>query len=418
MSIFFCNKIKEYRKQIINLPGSKSISNRVLILNHLLCNNTQIENLSDAADTDVLQNILREITNPNKDEYFLNVENAGTTMRFLTAALSNQAGVFSLQCSPEMKRRPIADLVEALRTIGADIQYIENEGYPPLKIFGKKLNFSQIKVNSSLSSQYVTALMMLSATQQQNVEIICESRIVSEPYIDLTIGVMSHYGVEVIKSNNTFLVKKERKQVQKTFFVEADWSAAAVWYAFASLIDDFEIRLKNLSANSVQGDSLLTKVYSYLGVESSFEEQDLIIKKSHKPIIKSFEADMSSTPDIVPTLAINLCLLQIPFKLRNIDNLRIKECNRIEAIKQIAKINGYNIIYEDKSLIWNKEKVKQDLHLVLPTFDDHRMVMTASLFSVQKNIKIENPQSVRKSYPQYWEHYKKVFGCSTFLSNL
>lgn len=405
-----CYKISSFKKLDITLPGSKSISNRLLILKSLFSSNVEIKNLSEANDTVLLDNILNEIETVTQEEYFFNVENSGTAIRFLTAYLSQKQGVFVLNCSKEMKRRPIAYLVNALKSIGANIQYLERDGYPPIKIVGENLLYNRVTVKASLSSQYISAVLMISAMQKNDVEIIFEHKPISEPYIDMTISIMEQFGVSLIKNKNGIIVKKDKLTYQKTFFVESDWSATAVWYAFATLLENFDIEMKYLFSNSLQGDSILSEIYKMFGIESIFEQNSLKIRKISKPMIDYFEMDMSPYPDIVPTLAINLCLLDIPFRIKNIENLIIKECNRVEAIQNIAQKMGFILEFFENSLIWNKVKIN-NLHknVILNTYNDHRIVMAASLFSTLNDVKIENPSAVGKSYPNFWEHYKSIF---------
>ncbi|MBN2892844.1 MAG: 3-phosphoshikimate 1-carboxyvinyltransferase [Bacteroidales bacterium] len=402
MNIISINKISELPSEIF-LPSSKSISNRLLILNALSGNRTDIMNLSNANDTKILKEILEELKNKS-EKYIFNVKNAGTTFRFLTAFLAAKEGVFEIQCDERMKKRPVEDLVNALKTLGADIQYLENEGFPPIRIKGKKLKSTKLSINGNISSQFISALLMIGPTLPEGMSLFTDDNENSQSYIKMTLELLKKYGVKYGRLLSSLYTENQELKPPQNITVEADWSAASVWYAFVSLISEAKVKLKDLQKNSIQGDSKLSKIYSQIGVKTTFETDGIIIENSFTQPVDFIELDLIDSPDLTPTIAVNLCLLGIKYKLKGIKNLRFKESNRIEAIISTLSKFGYSV--ENKTpdtLEWNGEQENVLFSDVLDSYDDHRIAMACSLFSTNQEIKISNPECVEKSYPNFFE---------------
>ncbi len=403
MNLLKLQKIR-IKSSSVELPASKSISNRLLILNAVCGNRTEILNLSEADDTQLLKNVLEQL-NSDKKKYTFHLNNAGTTIRFLTAYLSNRRGNYEIQCSQRMKKRPIGDLVDALRNLDAEISYLDVENFPPLFIKGKKLTSKNITVSLEKSSQFASAILMIAATFDDNFSITLPDCKHSFSYFEMTLKIMQRFGVECLTSGRTFVVKNEKITPPKSFLVESDWSAAAVWYAFVSLQKNVELKLPNLYADSVQGDWKLVEIYEKLGVKTVFAQNGITISQNGIGLPDFVEIDLRNNPDLMPTIAVNLCLLDVKFKLTGLENLKIKESDRILAI--ISNLNrvGYTLYAKNGVLEWTGQRLQTpDTDFVkLDSFDDHRIVMACSLLATQKNIEIINPNCVSKSYPNFFE---------------
>ncbi|MBN2662638.1 MAG: 3-phosphoshikimate 1-carboxyvinyltransferase [Bacteroidales bacterium] len=393
----------------INLPASKSISNRLLILNRLCFDAAKILNLSEADDTKLLQFVLNEI-NIKKELYSFNLKNAGTTYRFLTSFLSTLDGSYELLCDDRMKKRPIDELVDALLSIGANIKYIENKGFPPLKINGKKISGGEVTLSSQKSSQFISSLLLVAPFFKNGLKINIVGEQTSTPYIEMTLKLLNIFGASFTAKENFIFVPSQKLKAPKQISVEADWSASAIWYAFATLFINIEFFLPLLNSNSIQGDSCLLKIYEQLGVNSLFEKEGVKISKISKPKVDYFEQNLKHTPDLMPTLSVNLCLLGIKFKLTGLENLKIKESNRIHAIKECLENFGYIIYTQNSGAIeWKGEKRKiENFSAVLNSYNDHRIAMACSLFSKEKIISINDKTCVEKSYPNFWNEYEKL----------
>ncbi len=391
----------------INLPASKSISNRLLILNYLSANKTMIQNLSRADDTILLEDVLHQLEN-EQDTYEFYLKNAGTTYRFLTALLSTKKGEFTLLCDERMKKRPIADLVEALCQLGAEIYYLEDEGFPPLKIIGKKLKGGKILISGAKSSQFISALLLITPTFEQKLELFLTDEPSSKPYIEMTLSLLDEFGVKSTFSDRKIVVESQKLKPPLSYTVEADWSAAAVWYAFVSLLPEKSFFLPDLKENSLQGDSELVDIYRHIGVETEFSEKGILIHKSSHKIVY-FTSCMSNFPDLMPTVAVNLCLLGIGFRLSGLENLHIKESDRIKAITECLANFGYGV--EEKMsgvLEWNGKRKKTSKNKLVKTHNDHRIAMACSLFLLTDEVEFDNENCVKKSYPDFWQELSKV----------
>ncbi len=389
----------------IKLPSSKSISNRLLLLNALSYSLFDIKNLSDSDDTKVML----EVLNSNSTKFDIGA--AGTSMRFLTAFLSKVVGEWVLTGSERMKQRPISVLVDALRQLGARIEYIENDGYPPLRIFGAALKGGNITLPGNISSQYISALLMIAPQVENGLTIHLEGDIISKPYIDLTLNLMAEYGVKGFWHDDKTLIIPEANYIPKQMSVEADWSGASYWYEIVALNPGLEVVLQGLKKNSLQGDSKVLDIFSNLGVVSKFTRKGLTIT-SQGSVPKSFKYNFINQPDLAQTLVATCCLLNVPFVFTGLQTLKIKETDRINAlIKELGKL-GFKLSTNDIDMLeWNGEKENMTFGeaVVINTYEDHRMAMAfapaASRFS---SVIIKNAGVVSKSYPVFWDDISKA----------
>lgn len=392
----------EKLKATVELPASKSISNRVLILNALSLNTNPVENLSDCEDTQVIIDAF------NSDSNVFDVKGAGTAMRFLTAFLAGMDGEWIVQGSKRMHERPIFPLVDTLRTIGADIEYLENDGYPPLKIRGKRLKGGEVYVSGSISSQFISALMMVAPTMENGLIINIRDEIISKPYINLTAKLMEEYGIHLKWEGNRIKIKPQAfKPV--SFKVESDWSAASYWYEMVSLCPHSEITLLGLQEGSYQGDANLVNLFKDLGVSTEFIPNGVIIRKVGKPTKKFFH-NFIYEPDLAQTFAAACCFLHVPFIFSGVQSLRIKETDRIEALKTELKKLGFVLSETDSEMLeWDGERCFAEENAAIDTYDDHRMAMSLSPAAIPfKSVTINDPQVVNKSYPNFWDDLEKA----------
>ncbi|MDR0427820.1 MAG: 3-phosphoshikimate 1-carboxyvinyltransferase [Dysgonamonadaceae bacterium] len=383
----------------IQLPASKSISNRVLILNALAGSNYTIENLSDSDDTKVLVNALKFSSGKHID-----IGAAGTSMRFLTAFLSLKEGERVITGSERMKNRPIKILVDALRTLGADIDYTEKEGFPPLKIKGTQLRGGSVVLNGDVSSQYISALMMIAPALKEGLHLHLIGEIISEPYLQMTLSLMIDFGVNAVRKNREITIRPQTYKAGP-FRIESDWSAASYWYEIAALSDKAEIKLPGLRRNSCQGDNKVRELFEHFGVETEFTNTGVVLrKKSILPNTESFNYNFANEPDLAQTLAVTCCLLNIPFRFTGLQTLKIKETDRIRALQNELEKLGYLLRDENNhTLIWNGETIPAQENPIISTYDDHRMAMAFAPACLKlKKIQILHPEVVTKSYPGYW----------------
>lgn len=388
----------------INLPASKSISNRALIINALAGGMARLDNLSDCDDTSVMLHALRDLPE------VIDVKAAGTAMRFLTAYLSITEETHVVTGSERMKHRPIGVLVEALRYLGAEIDYLGEEGYPPLRITGRPLEGGRIDMPGNVSSQYVSALMMAAPAMRKGLELRLTGEIASRPYIDLTLWVMGEFGADAEWSDIDTITVKPKAYARQEYQIENDWSGSSYWYELLALCDDDEskICLTGLMDGSRQGDSVVRYVFSLLGVKTSFQGhgQDIpttVGLSRHLRTIPRLDYDFVNSPDLAQTLAAGCCGMNIPFHFKGLGSLRIKETDRIEALKTELRKLGYVLeSRNDAELIWNGERCEASM-APIDTYEDHRMAMAfAPLAMVFPGLRIKDPQVVSKSYPHFW----------------
>lgn len=390
-------------KTFMPLPASKSISNRMLIIKALCDEKLKVKNLSDSNDTKVLTNALKDLSKQAFD-----IGAAGTAMRFLTALFSILPGERILTGSDRMKQRPIFELVNILRELGAQISYLEKDGYPPLKINGQDLNSKPVKIKGNISSQYISALLMIAPYLDKNFELEVEGRILSKDYIQMTIELMRKFGIEVKWNGNIIQVQKGSYSA-KEHIVESDWSSASYWFEIISLQEKAMAELTGLKSNSLQGDSVLPELFKTIGVDSVFTNFGVRIKNIPTSCT-FFEYDFTDCPDLAQTLAVTLVAKNIPYKLTGLDNLSIKETDRIKALVVEFKKLGIHLESTSTTISWQgSEKVKVPENHFVETYEDHRMALAfAPLSIIIKNLTIENPDVVAKSYPKYWKNLKSV----------
>ena len=404
----------------ILLPSSKSISNRALILNALCNDPRSLCNLSACDDTDVVIKALR------KKKGIIDVGAAGTAMRFLTAYLAGQPGNYIITGTERMKKRPITLLVDALRTVGAHIDYLENEGCPPLQIKGQTLKGGEIEMNGSVSSQYISALLMVAPTMINGLHLHLTGLISSMPYIDMTVQLMRLYGAVVRNEKQTFIVPPHPYTSIDNFTVESDWSAASYWYEIVALCTDREasVTLYGLRPDSLQGDAMIVALFDRLGVKTTFSSSGITLTKKRQTHDGLFQFDFTSMPDMAQTLTVTCIMLQIPFRFTGLHSLKIKETDRLLALKTELLKFGYPLeIYDDHTLEWKGEKSKpvtfqKDGKIALSdntppaisTYEDHRMAMafTPISCSMDNGIRIVHPEVVSKSYPSFWNDLQKA----------
>jgi 3-phosphoshikimate 1-carboxyvinyltransferase len=387
----------------IKLTGSKSESNRALIISALSGGKVNIENLSEATDTFTLNRVLSQIDNGKATgEISIDVGPAGTAMRFLTAFLAIKPGQFFLTGTAQMKKRPIGILVEALRTIGAQITYQENDKFPPLQIIGPlKQSHKKIKIKGDISSQFISALLMIGPKLPLGLSLEIEDELTSKPYVEMTLAMLAQVGIEHTWDENTISIEPQSFKENK-LYVEPDWSAASYWYAIAALADEASIFLPGLNGYSLQGDSQITELMANFGITSQFKNGGVYLKKEPKKIERKI-FDLKECPDLAQTLVVVCAALGHDCTFTGIETLKIKETNRILALQtELAKIGvkfmEKNLNYKlDCSGLHFPEKIK------INTYEDHRMAMAFAPLALKINeIEIEEKQVVEKSYPYFW----------------
>lgn len=385
----------------ITITGSKSETNRLLLLQALSKHAFEIENLSNSKDSQVMQQALAS----NQTE--VNIGIAGTAMRFLTAYFAVQKGRQTLLTGEgRMLERPIGVLVDALRRLGVTITYEANEGFPPIMIYGTDIQNDTVIIPANISSQYITALMLIAPFTQKGLTIQLDGKITSIPYIKMTLQLLQRAGVECSFSGATIQVKPSKIRSEKQV-VESDWSSASYYYALMSM-GEGEIRLQSFREDSLQGDKQLVEIYKQLGVNSSFNNNELILSK-----IKNFQKpdfltlDLNQTPDIAQTIAVNCFALQIKCKLLGLETLKIKETDRLAALQHELTKFGAVVEITDNSLEI-KSFDEPQTNIEVKTYHDHRMAMAFAPLLLKYSFTIENPAVVEKSYPDFWEDMKKV----------
>jgi 3-phosphoshikimate 1-carboxyvinyltransferase len=388
----------------IHVPASKSISNRLLIIQALCSPPFKIENLSDSEDTKVLARALQESYS------VADIGHAGTSMRFLTAFFASREGyVKTLTGSQRMKERPIGNLVDALLKLGANISYPESEGFPPLLIIGQQLAGGKVSIDSSVSSQFISALLLSAPTFQDKLELQLENKVISSSYIDLTIKIMEYMGVHVEKQQNCLIVTPQKYQ-PKDITVEGDWSGVSYWYQLAALADSADIFIHSLQENSLQGDSHCADIFKSFGIQTEYEAKGIRIYKNGK-LPSKYEFDFIENPDLVQTVAVTCVMLGIPFVFCGTQSLKIKETDRIVALQTELQKFGAELEYNDSGILsWNGVIHKTDSsEICIQTYHDHRMALAfAPIALCQDNIIIADPSVVIKSYPNYWNDMKTM----------
>lgn len=380
----------------VTLDGSKSLSNRALIINALSGHNIEFKNLSTSKDTKTLLSLLG-----NESEIF-DAGHAGTTYRFLTAYLAFKEGSQILTGSERMKQRPIKKLVEALNSIGADIEYLENEGFPPLKINEPKAEIlNKLVINGNISSQYISALILIAPTLPRGLEIHIKEKLVSRPYVEMTLKMLDTFGVGSNFQENIIYISPQTISNQH-ITIESDWSAASYYYSILTLAGDGKILLKGLQKNSWQGDSILSEMMEIFGIQTQFMDEGIFIKKIGAPPRK-FEADFEDFPDLAQTIAVLCGGLGIEAYFTGLSTLKIKETDRIAALQTELRKVGVNFeeIGQDRYRLTGKATFEETPSFA--TYQDHRMAMAFAPLAVLHPIRIQEPNVVVKSYGKFWD---------------
>ena len=386
----------------IKLPASKSISNRALILKALSKSQFPIENLSDCDDTRVMVAAFKSDSNT------FDIGAAGTSMRFLTAYLSRVPGEWIITGSKRMQERPIRVLVEAINSLGGRIDYINNHGFPPLLIKGRALDGGDIYLSGGISSQYISALLMIAPTMTNGLSIHLEGEVISTPYIKMTLKIMAEFGVKCEWIGNEIKILPENyKPIE--YLVESDWSAASYWYSIAALSDEAEIELKGLFEKSTQGDSKVAELFLDLGIQTEFTCDGVKLTKTNRITKKMFH-NFVNEPDLAQTFVVVCCLMNIPFMFTGLQSLKIKETDRIEALKVEMKKLGYIITDSQNSILeWDGERCTPEENPVIATYEDHRMAMAFAPAAIKlDHLNMAEPMVVTKSYPNYWVDLQKA----------
>ena len=392
----FINKSKINVSSSLKITGSKSESNRILMLQALFEGLT-IKNLSNSDDS----TLMREAIWSKSDE--IDIHHAGTAMRFLTAFFATKTGrKTTLTGSKRMQERPIKILVEALKSLGADISYLKKEGYPPLQIIGKQITKHQVELDANVSSQYISALLLIGPVLPKGLELRLVGTITSLPYIDMTLSLLNELGVNTVFKDNLIVIDPYNENVNKTFTVESDWSSASYFYSIVALSPlGTQIRLSSYKKTSLQGDAKLQDIYKNFGVESRFQGTTLSIMKTNTNLPKLLKLDLSDSPDIAQTIVVTCLGLKIDCELVGLHTLKIKETDRLVALKNEIKKLGTTLAITDHSLYL---KSSNDLipNVKIATYNDHRMAMAFAPLALKTPLSIENAEVVSKSYPDFW----------------
>lgn len=390
-------------KASVQLPASKSICNRALILNALSYSPYEIQNLSDCDDTRVMVEAL------NSNERDFDIKAAGTAMRFLTAFLSKIVGEWTITGTERMQNRPIRILVDALNSLGARVEYMQQEGYPPLRIFGSALKGGQISLAGGVSSQYISALLMVAPLMENGLTLQLEGNIISKPYINLTLQLMEQFGVKADWRGQTIQVLPQAYTPVR-FTVESDWSAASYWYSMMALSRTAEIELLGLFKNSLQGDAAGAKLFAQLGVGTTFTDRGVLLKHNGN-VAEKLVYNFVNEPDLAQTFVVCCVLLNIPFRFSGLQSLKIKETDRIEALKTELRKLGYLLTDSNGSILeWNGQRCSPEPEPVIATYEDHRMAMAFAPAALVRpeGIRMADPGVVSKSYPHFWEDLKRA----------
>ncbi len=397
---------EELAQTPIVLPLSKSESNRQLIINALTPDSSEPAALAKCDDTDAMVKALKA------EKGLINIGAAGTAMRFLTAYFACKEGAeVTLDGSERMRRRPIAPLVDALTSLGADIEYQGEDGFPPLKIRGRKLAGGEVTMDAGVSSQYVSALLMIAPAMSRGLILRLRGQLVSVPYIRMTLGLMAAAGVNASFDEDLGVVKVPAGvYVPSIPPVEADWSAASYWFAIAAISSE-SVVLRGLRRRSLQGDSIVGKLFEVTGLRSEFDAKGDLSLFLTPDAGSQLQVDLSDTPDLAQTLAVGCCLLSIPFVFTGLQTLRIKETDRLAALqKELSKLGFVVDVEADSVLIWRGMRFDPGEEIEpIATYDDHRMAMAfapAALF--YPGLQINGAEVVSKSYPDFWEDMKSL----------
>ncbi len=400
VKLFLSGPAQHHIKANIQITGSKSESNRLLLLSALFPK-IRIENLSNSDDTRLMKEGL------TTREGLVDIHHAGTAMRFLTAYFASRDGMrVAITGSQRMKDRPIKILVEALTELGAEIEYLEKEGYPPLKISGRKLTKSGTSLPANISSQYISALLLIAPSLENGLTLNLKGEITSVPYIKMSCALLNRLGIETTFKQNTITVASADEIPDQTLTVESDWSSASYFYSFAALAAPGSvIRLSSYHKNSLQGDSILSEIYETFGVSTVFEDHCIVLEKYSRPAQGHFSYNLSNAPDLAQTIAVSCFGLGLGCDLTGLHTLKIKETDRLEALKTELTKLGASIETTDDSLIMSPGDEPKP-GVAIDTYHDHRMAMAFAPLAMRTEIYINDAGVVSKSYPDFWDDVK------------
>jgi len=384
----------------VNVSGSKSESNRLLILQQLFPN-LSLKNLSNSDDTNYLGKAL------SGNDQVVDISHAGTAMRFLTAYFAAKEGRETvLTGSHRMQNRPISILVDALRSMGADITYEKKEGYPPLKIKGRNLTASQVSIAGNVSSQYISALLLMAPGLKNGLEVTLTGKITSVPYIRMTLALLGDLGVEYSWEDQLIRIKPKLNVPDRVITVESDWSSASYFYSLVALSDQGKVTLTSYKKDSLQGDSSLVQIYDQFGVKTHFSDDSITLIKENTELLP-VQLDLSDSPDLAQTIAVTCFGLGLACDLSGLHTLKIKETDRLVALKQELEKLGAEIEVTDKSLHLKAGAVIHE-NILIRTYDDHRMAMAFAPLALKVPIRIEDAEVVTKSYTDFWTDFESV----------
>ena len=386
------------------LPASKSISNRLQIINALSGGLVDIENLSNARDSQIMKSLLAD------SSLIKDVKDAGTVMRFLTAFYAIGDKEIIIKGTERMHERPIGILVDALNALGANIEYLEKKGYPPLKInaFKPIIACQELEIDGSISSQYISALMMIAPYLPNGLWLKLKGNIASKPYIKMTLELMKSCGVDVEMVGDKIQIKASKYNSQK-HFVESDWSAASYWYSFLALADTGEIKLNYLYKNSIQGDSVIASIFEKFGIETTFMDDTVSLKRVKVDLPKTLNINFVDCPDLAQTVAVFCAIQGVGLTMTGVESLKIKETNRLEALQnELAKLDVEMIEKGDSYVVKGKKINELNNLKTISTYEDHRMAMAFAPLSLLGEISFDEENVVNKSYPDFWREINNI----------
>jgi len=401
MNLFLDYTNKQIANKTIGISGSKSESNRLLILQKFYPD-LKLKNLSDSDDTRHLQQALAS------KESIIDIGHAGTAMRFLTAYFSACEGrEVVLTGSARMQERPVKILVEALQSLGADIQYLDNDGFPPLKIKGRRLSKAKVKIKGNVSSQYISALLLIASSLENGLEIELLGKVTSAPYIKMTLALLNELDIKTMWNENFIRVDHKSTLKKKIITVESDWSSASYFYSLAALIQNGSVRLSSFKKDSLQGDCSLAEIYKHFGVKTAFTN-DVITLTKQDTILEALTLDLVNSPDLAQTVAVTCFGLGIACKLTGLHTLKIKETDRLVALKNELEKLGAEIQITDESLhLKSDNRIAQNRSI--ETYNDHRMAMAFAPLALKVPIIINDAEVVSKSFTGFWEDFERAF---------
>ncbi len=391
------HKLSKPIRASIQLASSKSESNRALIIQALSRKKIELHNLAEARDTQTMMRLLQA------DEKELDVLDAGTTMRFLLAYCTVARSGRVLKGTARMHQRPVKLLVDALNQLGASIKYLENEGFPPVLVEGlmEGQKQSAVSIRGDVSSQYISALLMIAPTLAQGLKLTLEGKIGSRPYISMTLGLMRRFGIEYLWEENVITIEPQDYQAGN-YTIESDWSGASYWYSLVALAEDAKVKLLGLRKDSLQGDIAIVEIMEKLGISSEFDDEGVLLKKQEAD--QAFHYDFSDCPDLAQTVAVTCAAKGVPCTMTGLESLRIKETDRIAALRQELDKIGASLL--EDSGTWqlkpghNPQEIEE---LQIHTYEDHRMAMAFAPLAALMELNIEEPDVVVKSYPGFWK---------------